>query len=194
MSMERPSVSSDTVSSLGRAGHDIGLGALIGANLFARVAMHPSLSEIGDERERGRVLNRSWQRYGPVNALALAAVVGGWAAARADEAAPAMLSGREHDLALAKDAAVVAVALTGIGSAVQGIRFARSEPDSAVPMADGDRASEAASETSRARKRRVNALGAAHLASALGLAAINAALSQASFRRPPVRRLLRRRY
>lgn len=70
-------VESDTLSSLGRAGHDIGLGALIGANLFARVAMHPALTEISDERERGKVLNRAWHRYGTVNLFALGAVVGG---------------------------------------------------------------------------------------------------------------------
>ena len=188
------SIESDSVSSVGRAAHDIGLGALIGGNLFARVAMHPSLTEIGDARERGKVLNRSWQRYGPVNLLGLGAVVAGWAGARLDEASPAMLSGRERDLALAKDVAVAAVAVTGLASAVEGIRFARTQADGAVPMADGDHTADDASSLSQARKRRVNALGAAHLASALGLAGINAALGQANFRRPPARRLLRRRY
>lgn len=190
----RLGIESDTVSSLGRAGHDIGLGTLIGGNLFARLAMHPSLAEIGDARERGKVLNRSWQRYGPVNLVALGAVVAGWAGARLDEASPAMLSERERDLALGKDLAVAAVAVTGIASAVEGIRFARSEAAGAIPMADGDRLTDSASDLSRTRKRRVNVLGAAHLASALGLATINAALGQANFRRPPARRLLRRRY
>ena len=187
-------VDSDTLSGVGRAGHDIGLGALIGGNLFARVAMHPSLTEISDERERGKVLNRSWRRYGAVNLVALGAVVGGWAGARADEARPRMLSGRERGLAVAKDAAVAVVAVTGIAAAVQGMRFAGTEPDGAVPLETGDRTSAAASDTAARRKRRINAIGTAHLVSALGLAAINAALSQAGFRRPPVRRLLRRRY
>jgi hypothetical protein len=190
----RLGVRSDAVSGLGRAAHDVGLGALIGGNLFARVGMHPSLAEIGDERERGRVLNRSWQRYGPVNTLALGAVVAGWAGARLDEARPAMLSGRERDLAVAKDVAVGALAVTGIASAVEGVRFARSEPEGAVPMESGDRAAADASQRSRTRKRVVNALGAAHLATAIGVAGINAALGQSNFRRPPARRLLRRRY
>jgi hypothetical protein len=190
----RLGIESDTISSLGRAGHDIGLGAMIGGNLFARVAMHPSLAEIGDERERGKVLNRSWQRYGPVNLAALGAVVAGWAGARLDEASPRMLSERERFLALAKDLAVAAVAVTGIASAVEGIRFARSEAAGAMPMATGDHTAEDASTLSRTRKRRVNRLGAAHLAAAISLAAINAGLGQANFRRPPARRLLRRRY
>jgi hypothetical protein len=40
----------------------------------------------------------------------------------------------------------------------------------------------------------LNVLGSLHLASAITLAGVNAALSQANFRRPPARRLLRRRY
>ncbi len=187
-------VESDTLSGIGRAGHDIGLGALIGGNLFARVAMHPSLTEISDERERGMVLNRSWRRYGAVNLVALGAVVGGWAGARADEARPRMLSGRERGLAVAKDAAVAAVATTGIAAAAQGMRFAGTEPDGAVPLETGDRTTAAASKTAARRKRRINAIGTAHLVSALSLAAINAALSQSGFRRPPVRRVLRWRY
>lgn len=109
--------------------------------------MHPSLTEISDERERGKVLNRSWRRYGAVNMVALGAVVGGWAGARADEARPGMLSGRERGLAVAKDAAVALVAVTGIAAAVQGMRFAGSEPDGAVPLETGDRTSAAASHT-----------------------------------------------
>jgi hypothetical protein len=190
----RMNVESDTLSSLGRAGHDVGLGALIGGNLFARVAMHPSLAEIGNQRERGRVLNRSWQRYGIVNLLALGAVVGGWAGARAGEARPALLSGRERKLAVAKDAAVAAVTVTGIATAVEGIRFSRTAPDGAVPMETGDRAAQDAPAQAQALKPRVNGLGSAHLASALSLAAINAALGQANFRRPPTRRLFKRRY
>src|SRR5688572_19945781 len=109
-------VESDTISSLGRAAHDIGLGAIIGGNLFARVGMHPAVAEIADERERGKVVNAAWRRYGTVNSLGLAAIVAGWAGARADEAAPGSLSARERPLALAKDVAVGVVAVTGIAA------------------------------------------------------------------------------
>lgn len=188
------SVKSDAVSSVGRAAHDVGLAALIGGNLFARIAMHPSLSEISDKRERGKVLNRSWQRYGPVNSAALTAILLGWAGARLGEARPALLSPHERRLALAKDGAVGAVAVTGIASAVAGIRFAGTAPDGAVPMKTGDRTAKRTPPEAVKLKRAVNTLGTLHLASAVGLAGVNAALSQASFRRPPARRLLRRRY
>src|SRR5436190_1625937 len=97
----RVHVQSDAISSVGRAAHDISLGALIGGNLFARAAMHPAISLVSDPRERGREATA---------------------------------------------------------------------------------------------KRQLNMLGSAHLAATIGLAGVNAALSQASFRRPPKRRVLKRRY
>ena len=188
------SIESDLVSSLGRAGHDVGVAALIGGNLFARLAMHPSLAEIGDKRERGKVLNHSWQRYGPAQTAALTAILLGWGGARLGEARPSLLSPRERKLALAKDVAVGAVTVTGIGSAAAGMRFARTAPDGAVPMKTGDIPAKSADPESRRLKKAVNALGALNLVSAVGLAGVNAALAQANFRRPPARRLLRRRY
>ena len=190
----RVSIDSDTVSSLGRAGHDIGLGALIGGNLFGRLAMHPSLAEVSNETERGKVLNRSWQRYGPVNGVALGTIVAGWGGARLGEARPGLLSQRERKLALAKDAAVGAVALTGLATMVQGIRFAASAPDGAVPMETGETTSELAPPKSARLKGAINVLSSLHLASALTLAGVNAALGQANFRRPPKRRVLKGRY
>jgi hypothetical protein len=187
-------IESDAVSSAGRAAHDISLGALIGGNLFARAAMHPALSLVGDPRERGRVVNRAWQRYGVVNSLALASLLAGWIPARFGESRPALLSPRERPLAVGKDLAMAAVAVTGIAAGVQGMRFARMEAGGAVPMDDGNTAAAEASDRETKAKRTLNALGSAHLASAMALAAVNATLAQANFRRPPKRRVLKRRY
>ncbi len=187
-------VESDTISSLGRAAHDLGLGAIIGGNLFARVGMHPAVAEIADERERGKVVNAAWRRYGTVNSLGLAAIVVGWAGARADEAAPGSLSARERPLALAKDVAVGIVAATGVAAGLEGMRFGSMEPAGAVPLEDGDQASAEATDEERRSKRVLRAVGSCHLGAAMALAAINASLAQANFRRPPVRRLLRRTY
>ena len=187
-------VPSDNLSSAGRAAHDVALGALIGGNLFGRLAMHPALQEIGEERERGRVLNRAWRRYGTINSLALATVVAGWLPARLNEAAPRWLSPRERRLALAKDVAMGATVLTGLASAVGGIGFAQQAPDGAVPMDSGGHTAASASPRATQLKRLVNVLGAASLLADVSLATVNAALAQANFRRPPARRLLRRRY
>jgi len=190
----RPSVSNDTLSALGRAAHDVGVGALVGGNLFARVGMHPALREVSDPRERGSVTNLAWRRYGAVNWLALASILAGWGGARLDEASPRMLSRRERKLALAKDAAVGAVAATGLAASVLGMRFARMKPKGGVPLADGSTTASEASSAERRTKQLLNAVGTANLVAAVALAGINAGLSQANFRRPPVRRLLRRRY
>ena len=187
-------VGSDAISSAGRAAHDIGLAAIIGGNLFARIGMHPAVAEIDDPRERGKVVNAAWRRYGTVNSLGLSALVVGWAAARAGEARPGMLSAREGRLASAKDVAVAVVAITGVAAGLEGMRFGSMEPEGAVPLAHGDSASAEATGGERRSKRVLSALGSCHLGAALALAAINATLAQAGHRRPPVRRLLRRNY
>ena len=128
------------LSQVGRAAHDIGLAGLLGGNLFGRLALHPSVTEISDKGERGKVVNTAWRRYGIVNSLSLAAVAAGWAGARADEARPKRLSEQERRLAVAKDVLVGVVAVSGLATAAQGIRFARQAPDGAVPLADGDHA------------------------------------------------------
>jgi hypothetical protein len=188
------SVRSDAVSSAGRALHDIGLGAMIGGNLFGRLGMHPALRRVTEPTERGAVVNAAWRRYGTINGLSLAAVIAGWAGARAGEARPKMLSDRERKLAVAKDAAVGAVAVTGVAAAAQGMRFASMEPDGAVALADGSEPAPETPEREARAKRVLNVLGGLNLASALALAGVNATLGQANFRRPPARRLLRRRY
>jgi len=187
-------VESDTISGLGRGAHDIGLGAIIGGNLFARVGMHPAVAAISDPRERGTVVNTAWRRYGTVNSLGLAAVLAGWGGARAGEARPGTLSERERQLAVAKDVAVGIVAVTGIAAGLEGMRFGAMEPDGAVPLEDGDQTSSEATRGERRSKQVLNAVGSCHLGAALALAVINASLAQANFRRPPARRLLRRRY
>jgi hypothetical protein len=192
--MLRIRIPSDTVSSVGRAAHDAGLAALLGGNLYGRIAMHPALAGIGEESERGKLANRAWQRYSWVSSAGLAAIVAGWAGARVNEALPSSLSPRERPLALGKDAAVAAVAVTELATMVTGMRFARSAPEGAVPLTDGETPAHAASERSARLKRRLNALSTASIAAELALVGANAALAQANFRRPPVRRLLRKRY
>ena len=189
-SMPTPSV---PVSQVGRAAHDLGLAGLLGGNLFGRLALHPAVTSISDERERGALVNAAWRRYGTVNSLSLLAVAGGWAGARAGEARDRRLSPAERRLARAKDVLVGVVAVTGVATAIEGVRFSRDAPGGAVPLRDGDHTAEGASPTAARRKRRLNALGAASLAAEVALVGVNAALGQQNFRRPPARRLAFRR-
>jgi hypothetical protein len=180
------------LSQVGRAAHDLGLAGLLGGNLFGRFALHPSVTTMHDQSERGKVVNAAWRRYGAINAVSLVAVSTGWVGARLNEAADRRLSPEERRLARAKDVLVGAVVATGLASAAQGMRFASKAPDGAVPLRDGDHVAAGASDEARHAKRRVNALGAASLVAEVALVSVNAALNQQGFRRPAARRLLPR--
>jgi hypothetical protein len=178
------------LSQIGRAAHDIGLAGVLGGNLFGRLALHPSVTEISDAAERGKVLNAAWRRYGVIQSVGLAAVVGGWTLARAQEARDDRLSPAERRLARAKDALVGVVTLTGAATAAAGIRFSHTAPDGAVPLQDGDHAAPSASGEAKRAKRRVSALGLVAIVAEAGLVGVNAALAQQGFRRPPRRRAI----
>jgi hypothetical protein len=182
-----------TLSQAGRAAHDLGLAGLLGGSLFGRMALHPAVAAISDPRERGEVVNAAWRRYGTVNSLSLAAVVAGWAGARVAEASDRNLTPAEQRLARAKDGLVGALVAFGLASAVDGIRFARSAPGGAVPLADGSHATPDAPAPAVRLKRRLNVLGALTIGAEVGLVAVNAALAQEGFRRPKARRRVRLR-
>lgn len=184
--------SSDLLSYAGRAGHDIALAGLLGGQLFGRVALHPAVTEVSDARERGAVVNRAWRRYGVINGVGLLAVTAGWVGARLGEADDDKLSARERRLAHIKDALVAATFAAGAANAIEGVRFAQTEPNGAVPLADGDHAAPNATAQETKLKRRLNRLSVVAIGAELGLVAVNAALAQSGFRRAPAKRLLRR--
>src|SRR5579884_2221174 len=162
--------STDVLARAGRSAHDLGLAALIGGNLFGRFAMHPALTDVSDKRERGRVLNRAWQRYGTINSLALVALVAGWLPARLTE--PRRRAQRERQLAQARDAAVAAVVVTGLASAAGGVGFAHQAPKGAVPMKSGREPAPETPARAASIKHVVNALGALNLVAEIALMGI----------------------
>ncbi len=185
--------SSDVVSQAGRAAHQLGLAALLGGNLFGRLALHPSVDRITDPRERGEVVNAAWRRYGTVNTIGLVAMTAGWAGARAEEARGAgKLTGRERALARVKDGLVGAVFVTGVLTAVEGIRFSRQAPHGAVPLADGSTPDASTPPRAARMKRTLNVLGATAIGAEAALVAVDAALAQENFRSSPLRRRFRR--
>jgi hypothetical protein len=185
--------SSDVVSQAGRAAHQLGLAALLGGNLFGRLALHPSVARITDPRERGAVVNAAWRRYGTINSIGLVAMTAGWAGARAEEArGAARLTARERTLARVKDGLVGTVAVTGVLTAIEGVRFGRQAPGGAVPLADGSTPDATTPAPAARMKRMLNVLGAAAIGAEAALVAVDAALAQENFRRSPLRRRLRR--
>jgi hypothetical protein len=146
--------------------------------LYGRIAIHPALAGIGEKSERGRVVNRAWRRYGWVNSAAPLAIVAGWAGARVNEARPRSLSPPERALGQGKDAAVAAVAVTGVATALTGVQFARSAPDGAVPPEDGNTPAPETPADAARLKRRLNALGTGNVAAVLSLVGMNAAAAR----------------
>jgi hypothetical protein len=101
-----------------------------------------------------------------INTVSLGAVIGGWAGARSGETRTRYLTDRERTLARMKDVLVAAVTVTGVAVTLRERRSARP----------------------------LEILGAAQLASTAALAVTNTAIAQVTYRRPPVRRVLFRRY
>jgi hypothetical protein len=184
----------DTISAVGRAAHDVGVGTIVGSNLFAQVGWHPALREVSDERERGKVTNAAWRRYGAVNALALTSIVGGWLGARAYEARPRMMTERERRIATGKDVLTGVIATSGVAAAIAGMRFNDMAEDGAVPLRDGDHVSGHASAKAARTKKLLSALSRVQLASALTLGVVQAGMAQVNYRRPPLRRVLKRTF
>ncbi len=178
------------VSQAGRALHDLGMAGLLGGNLFGRHALHPSVTEISDPAERGKLVNAAWRRYGAINSLSLTAVLAGHFTGRLNETSGRRLSRPERRLMRAKDVLVGAVAVAGLATAAEGVRFSRMEPGGAVRLRDGSHADAGASPSEGRAKRRLDRLGAVSLGAEVGLVAVNAALTQRNFRRPAARRLV----
>jgi hypothetical protein len=145
------------MTSAARRAQDVGIALLFGGNVFGRRAMHPAVEWIASPAERGKVVNEAWRRYGAFNSVGLAGVVGGWALERRSAPDPI------------RDVAVAAVAVTGVASAIEGVRFARSAPAGAVPLHSGSEPAAAAPQPAVRTKRLLNALGQASALAELAL-------------------------
>ena len=65
-------------SRTGKVAHDLGLSTWFGGTLFGQVSLNPAVSSIGDEAERGRVLNEAWARFQAANLPAMLSTLLGW--------------------------------------------------------------------------------------------------------------------
>lgn len=159
-------------------GQELSAAALVGGQLFGRLAMGPALRQIADKRERGKLLNASWRRYGTVNSASLAVLVGTWIPIRQAELERRLLGRTDRTLIYVKDATVAAVAVTGLISAAGGVAFASEEPEGAVPLESGSQPAAETPGRAAKLKRAINSLGAVNLACELALVAVNVALHQ----------------
>ena len=182
----------DTLANTTRAAHDVGLAAWLGGSMFGKFAHNPSLVNISDHAERGKVANAAWNGYNAVNATGLGAAALGWGAARLTEAAPANLTGREKALSNAKDGLMVTAVLTGIANGVQGARLAKQGPQGAVPVETGVKPAVETPPQAAKIQRSLAALGNLNILAGVALVAVNAVLAQTNHSRPAKRRALTR--
>jgi hypothetical protein len=180
---EVPAIPKRAGTGLRQFGQELSLAALIGGNLFGRLAMSPALGQISDKAERGKVLNRAWRTYGTVNSLALVTLVASWVPNRRAELGALWVSRHERARVATKDALVTGVVLTGLASAATGVGFALEAPGGAVPMESGHEAAPEAGGRASELKDALNRLGALNLAFEVALVGVNVALLQRRTRR-----------
>ena len=183
---------SDTLSHTTRAAHDVGLAAWLGGAMFGKFAHNPALRRISSRPERGAVANAAWNGYNLVNTLGLGAAAAGWAAARATEARPDKLSGRERTLSLVKDGLMATSVVTGILNGIQGARLAKLAPDGAVPVETGTEPAPETPPQAAKIQRTLGTLGTMNIVSGTALVAVNGMLAQTDHSRPPLRRAMLR--
>lgn len=157
--------------------HDLGLAASFGGLLFGRTAMNPSLAYIESSKaDRGRVLNKTWNRYNTVNVVSFGVATAGWFAGRA------ALSGRSIDddaqnLSRIKDILYIAGAVSGLASVISGARLAGQAPDGAVPIENGSTPAVDTPEEAAKLLKTVNTLGTVNLAITGSLIGLTTALA-----------------
>jgi hypothetical protein len=169
------------LSSAAWIAHDVGLATAIGGTMFGRQALQPALGELSDRRDRDQVSDAAWRRFSWINLAAHGAVAATWFFGRS------LLSGRSvsrtaRQLAVAKDALVIASLATGIASVVVGrilgARVTRNRRSELDVGASGRGASSEHGRGDVAKLRdTVGALGLANQAVNVGIAGVTTALA-----------------
>ena len=183
----------DTLALATRAAHDWGLASWLGGTMFGKFAHNPSVAQISNKSERGKVVNAAWNGYNAINTLSLAAVGLGWLGARATETRPDKLTDRERSLASAKDVFVATAVVSCALSGIQGARLARQAPEGAVPIERGNEPAPDTPKSAARIQRSLGVLGNVNIAAGVSLVIVNAVIAQIDHSRPPLRRALFRR-
>lgn len=121
----------------GRIAHNLGLSTWFGGTLFGQVSLNPTVSTIGDERERGRVLNEAWARFQAANLPAMLSTLIGWRLGGVREVSQLRAPG----LTRAKDFLLGGAAFNTVASALLGASAAASSRGGATPIRSGTRPS-----------------------------------------------------
>ena len=144
--------------------HELGLAASFGGVLFGKTALNPNLDTLDSKADRGKLLNKSWNRYNVVNALAVGTSIATWLAGRSTISGRYALSEETNNMVRAKDALLATSAVTGLASMLSGLSLTRQAPDGAVPLDSGVSPAPEMSDEAANLLRRVNVLGNVNIA------------------------------
>ncbi len=104
--------------------HELGLAASFGGVLFGKLALNPNLDVVESKPDRGKLLNKAWNRYNAVSIVSTGTAIGTWLAGRG-AIKGSLIDDEARNLVLAKDALLAVAAVTGLASVVNGLRLAR---------------------------------------------------------------------
>lgn len=156
--------------------HELGLAASFGGVLFGKLALNPNLDVIESKADRGKLLNKAWNRYNAVNAASVGTAIATWLAGRGIVQGNA-IDEESRNLVLAKDALLATAAVSGLVSMLSGLSLSRQAPDGATPIDSGVTPASEMSEEAARLLRRVNVLGNVNVAVLGGVIAVSTILS-----------------
>jgi uncharacterized membrane protein len=157
--------------------HDLGTAIGVGGSLFGRVALEPSVRNVRDQEERGKLLLEAWRRFGVVQMGALAVMAATWYAGRSRLGGAAVGGRASRGLVIAKDVLVGATVASAVGAAVTGNLNARERRNQDVPINDRGEVAPNAPPAARRLGRVTDAFGLANLLAGVGVVAVTAILA-----------------
>jgi hypothetical protein len=156
-------------SKTGRVAHDLGLSIWLGGTLFGQVALNPTVDSIGNEAERGKVLNEAWARFNTANLPAMLSALLGWRLGGVREDSELRAPG----LTRAKDLLLGGAAFNTVVSALLGATTATRAPGGAVPVRSGTRPSRQTPPTAALAQRGLRFFGNGSLALLVAAAVVS---------------------
>jgi hypothetical protein len=149
----------------------------LGGLLFGKLAFNPNLDVIEDKTERGKLLNKAWNRYNVVNAASLGTAIATWLAGRSLISGRYAIDEEANNLVCTKDTLLAAAAVSGLASIISGLSLSKQAPDGATPIDSGVSPAPEMSEEGARLLRMVNLLGNASIAILGGVIAVSTILS-----------------
>jgi hypothetical protein len=156
--------------------HELGLAASFGGVLFGKLALNPNLDVVESKPDRGKLLNKAWNRYNAVSIASTGTAIATWLAGRGAIKGNA-IDEEARNLVFAKDALLATATVTGLASVLSGLRLARQAPEGATPIDSGVTPAPEMSKEAAGLLRAVNLLGNANLAVLGGTIAVSTILS-----------------